>query len=107
MVLIHTVRGNNRSTSRESLHAMHQHNSPVAQGVVDELARRRQIYEQVGIVDVLDGYAKMLNAGCRIVCGDRFPTERHDMGDTPVGKRAGRDSSIEAIKHWSERGASL
>lgn len=57
MVLVRTVRSDDRSTPGESLHTMHQYNASVTQSVVDELARRRQVYEQVRIVDVLDWYS--------------------------------------------------
>lgn len=97
--LIHTVRSDDRSTPGKPLHTVHQYNTSVAQSVVDELARRRQIYEQVRIVDILDWYAEVLDSRCWVVCRNRLPTQRHDMCDTPIRKRARGDGSVEAIRH--------
>ena len=54
--LSRTVCGDDRSTSGEALYTMHQHNASVVQSIVDELARRGQVYEQVCVVNILHRY---------------------------------------------------
>lgn len=79
-----TVSGHNHSATRQPKNAMHEHNAIVAQRFVDELACSGKVYEEIGVIDILDGNAQVPVAGGRVICGDGLGTKGKYVGDTPV-----------------------
>lgn len=60
---------------------MHETYSVLSHGLMDEPARRRQVDEQVGVVDILDGNSEVPVAGRGVVRRYRLAPDRHYMGD--------------------------
>jgi hypothetical protein len=72
------------SRNATCLDVVHQDGAAGPNRMVDELARRRKVYQKIRIVHIFDWDAHVLNSRLRHLSGNWVRANAQDMGDTTL-----------------------
>lgn len=65
---------------------MHEDDLVVHEGLINELAYRRQPYENISVIDIFDWDAHMSISRRAVLRRNRFGSDGYNMSDTTFGK---------------------
>ena len=92
------VCGHDCSTPGQPLVAMNQDSTSLRNGRVNELARGREVDEEIRVVNVLHRNPQLFYPASRNISWDRVHTDRHDVSNPPLRDGSRGSSSDQTVR---------